>query len=62
MIIKEVQKKYGTMERSEIVEIMENELKKLRELSTQCTALDKSCMISNAMLKIAKYLTYEQEW
>ncbi len=58
----EEQQRYWTMERSEIVEIMEKELKKLRDLSTQCTALDKSCMISNAMLKIAKYLTYEQEW
>ena len=58
----EKQQKHWAMERSEIVEIMEKELKKLRDLSTQCTALDKSCMISNAMLKIAKYLTYEQEW
>jgi hypothetical protein len=58
----EEQQRHWTMERSEIVEIMEKELKKLRDLSTQCTALDKSCMISNAMLKIAKYLTYEQEW
>ncbi len=58
----EEQQRHWTMERSEIVEIMEKELKKLRDLSAHCIALDKSCMISNCMLEIAKYLTYQQEW
>ncbi len=58
----EEQQRHWTMERSEIVEIMENALKNLRDLSLQCSSINEYFAISNCMLEIAKYLTYEQEW
>jgi len=43
-------------QKSEITEIMKIEFEKLRDFSMQCCDLEKSCMISNAMLSIAKFL------
>ena len=57
----EEQQRHWTMERSEIVEIMENALKNLRDLSLQCSSINEYFAISNCMLEIAKYLTYQQE-
>lgn len=53
----QIQEKYCVMTRSDkVMTTMEMEFEKLRDFSMQCCDLEKSCMISNAMLEIAKFL------